>query len=129
MRVALVERGEDGSGISFTQQRTIHGGLRALQSGQLLKCRQQIAERRAWARIAPHLLRPLPFLIGTYRGTRRSRLMVRAGFKLYDFVGKSRNQHVSPELHLPSTRLESPAATQRFFPGIAPKGLSGGAIW
>lgn len=129
LRVALVERGDAGSGISFNHQRTIHGGLRALQSGHLLKCRRQIAERRAWARIAPHLLRPLPFLIGTYRGTRRSRLMVRAGFKLYDFVGKSRNQHVSPELHLPNTRLESSAATQRFFPGIAPKGLSGGAIW
>jgi len=129
LSVALVERGDVGSGISFNHQRTIHGGLRALQSGQLLKCRRQIAERRAWARIAPHLLRPLPFLIGTYRGTKRSRLLVRAGFTLYDYVGKARNQHVPPELHLPNTRLESSAATQRFFPGITPKGLSGGAIW
>jgi len=129
LRVALIERDDVGSGISANHQRTIHGGLRALQSFQLLKCRSQIAERRAWARIAPHLLRPLPFLIGTYRGTRRSRWAVRAGFKLYDVIGKSRNQHVSPELHLPNTRLESSAATQRFFPGIAAKGLSGGAIW
>ncbi len=129
LRVALVERGDVGSGISFNHQRTLHGGLRALQSGQIRKCRQQIAERRSWARIAPHLLRPMPFLIGTYRGTRRSRLAVRAGFKLYDFIGKARNVGVLPELHLPNSRLESKTATRRFFPGIDEQGLSGGAIW
>jgi len=129
LRVALIDRGDAGSGLSFNHQRTLHGGMRALQTGQVRKCRRQIAERRAWARIAPHLLRPLPFLIGTYRGTRRSRLMVRVGFKLYDLVGRSRNDGVLPELHLPDARLESSAATRRFFPGIAEKGLSGGAIW
>jgi glycerol-3-phosphate dehydrogenase len=55
--------------------------------------------------------------------------MVRAGFKLYDLVGRSRNAGVLPELHLPKCRLESAAATRRFFPGIAEKGLSGGGIW
>lgn len=129
LRVALVERGDVGGGISFNHQRTIHGGLRALQSGRIRKCREQIRERRAWARIAPHLLRPLPFLIGTYRGTRRARLVIRAGFRLYDFIGRSRNVDVLPELHLPNGRLESAAATRRLFPGVHEPGLSGGAIW
>lgn len=129
LRVALIERGDFGSGISFNHQRTIHGGLRALQSMNLGKTREQIRERRAWARIAPHLLRPLPFMIGTYRGGKRSRLFTRAGFKLYDYIGRKRNTGVLPELHLPKTRLESATATKRFFPGINEKGLSGGAVW
>ncbi|MEO6223737.1 MAG: FAD-dependent oxidoreductase, partial [Vicinamibacterales bacterium] len=129
LRVALVDRDDFGSGLSFNHQRTIHGGLRALQAMDIRKVREQIRERRAWARIAPHLLRPLPFMVGTYRGTKRSRLVMRAGFKLYDVIGRKRNLGVLPELHLPKTRLESASATLRFFPGIEEKGLSGGAIW
>ena len=129
LRVALVERGDVGAGISFNHQRTIHGGLRALQGGQIRKCREQIRERRAWARIAPYLLRPLPFLIGTYRGTRRARIIIRTGFRLYDWIGRSRNVDVLPELHLPNGRVESAAATRRLFPGVPESALSGGAIW
>lgn len=129
LSVALIDCGDFGGGISFNHQRTLHGGLRALQSGHLRKCREQIRERGTWARIAPHLVRPLPFLIGTYRGTRRSRIAVRAGFKAYDLIGRDRNRAVLPELHLPDGRLESAAATKRLFPAITETGLSGGAIW
>jgi glycerol-3-phosphate dehydrogenase len=129
LRVVLVDRADFGSGLSFNHQRTIHGGLRALERARALKARKQIAERRTWALIAPHLLRPLPFLIGTYRFSRRSRLLVRAGFKLYDAVGRNRNRGVTPELHLPRAKLESAAATRRLFAGIAEAGLTGGAVW
>src|SRR5262245_4613053 len=62
LSVALVDRGDFGSGLSFNHQRTIHGGLRDLAAGRIGKARRQIAERRAWAHMAPHLIRPLPFL-------------------------------------------------------------------
>jgi glycerol-3-phosphate dehydrogenase len=129
LTVALVDRADFGSGLTFNHQRTIHGGLRSLGSGRIGKTRRQIDERRTWARIAPHLLRPLPFLIGTYGWTTRSRWALRAGFRVYDLVGRKRNRHVSPELHLPKARLESAAATRRLFPGVNERGLSGGAIW
>ena len=129
LSVALVDAADFGGGVSFNHQRTLHGGLRALQQGALRKARRQIEERRAWARIAPHMVRPLPFLIGTYREIKRSRLALRAGFRMYDWIGRSRNAGVAMELHLPKTRLESAATTRKLFPGIAPKGLTGGAIW
>jgi glycerol-3-phosphate dehydrogenase len=129
LSVVVIDRADIGSGLSFNHQRTIHGGLRALERANLARARQQIAERRTWARIAPHLLRPLPFLIGTYRFTRRSRWAVKAGFYAYDVVGRARNHGVSPELHLPKAKLESAAATRRLFPGIRTRGLSGGAVW
>ena len=109
LSVALVETRDFGGGVTFNHQRTLHGGLRALQSGNLLKARRQIAERRTWAIIAPHLVRPLPFLVGTYRFTSRSRTVFRLGFAVYDTLGRRRNAGVAPELHLPRTRLESRA--------------------
>lgn len=129
LSVALVEGADFGSGLSFNHQRTIHGGLRALQHGNLRKTRQQTGERRTWARIAPHLIRPLPFLLGTYGRGRRSRLALRAGFRVYDAVGRARNAGVTAELHIPNTRLESMAATRRLFPGIDERGLTGGGLW
>lgn len=129
LRVALVDRDDFGAGLTFNHQRTIHGGLRALEKGHLVRTRRLIAERRTWALIAPHLLRPLPFLIGTYRFSRRSRWAIKAGFRLYDVIGRARNRGISPELHLPRARLESAAATRRLFPGVAERGLTGGAVW
>jgi glycerol-3-phosphate dehydrogenase len=129
LTVALIDRGDYGSGLTFNHQRTLHGGLRSLQRGRVLACRRELAERRTWAHIAPHYLRPLPFLIGTYRFSRRSRWLLKAGFALYDRLGRQRNKGVPPELHLPRPKLESAAATRRLFPGVSEPGLSGGAVW
>ena len=129
LRVALVEADDFGSGASFNHQKTVHGGLRSLGAGHLGRAREAIRERRALARIAPWLLRPLPFLIGTYRSIVKNRLALRAAFKLDAWIGRRRNDGVEPELHLPAPRLVSRAATLRLFPGIRPENLTGGAQW
>src|SRR6478609_8629477 len=103
LRTALVEAGDFGGATSFNLQKTAHGGLRSLQSGRLDRALESVRERRALARIAPWLLRPLPFLVGTYRSWLRSRLAL--------------------------PRLVSKAATLRLFPGVRPDGLTGGAQW
>jgi len=107
----------------------VHGGLRSLASLQLGRARESVRERRALARIAPWLLRPLPFLTGTYRSMAKSRLALRAGFKLDAWLGRHRNDGLEPELHLPRARLVSKAATLRLFPGIRQEALTGGAQW
>jgi glycerol-3-phosphate dehydrogenase len=56
LSVALVERDDFGSGLSFNHQRTIHGGLRR-RNGRVAKAREQIDERRTWA-VTPHLVAP-----------------------------------------------------------------------
>src|SRR6185369_16733325 len=118
LRTALIEAGDFGSGASFNHQKTAHGGLRSLGSGHVGRAREAIRERRALARIAPWFLRPLPFLIGTYRSVTKSRLALRAAFKVDGWLGRRRNERLEPELHLPVARLVSKAATLRLFPGI-----------
>ncbi len=129
LAVALVERGDFGGGLSFNHQRTVHGGLRSLQSFDVGRARESIHERRALARIAPHLLRPMPFLMGTYRSLTRGRVALRAGFRLDAYLGRRRNRDIVPELHLPAARLVSRAACTRLFPGIRTENLTGGAMW
>ncbi len=95
-------RATSAAATSFNHQKTAHGGLRSLQSARLERARESIRERRALARIAPWLLRPLPFLVGTYRSLTRNRLALRAAFKLDAWLGRRRNDGVEPELHLPA---------------------------
>jgi glycerol-3-phosphate dehydrogenase len=129
LTVALIDANDFGSGASFNHQRTVHGGLRSLQGGRVDRALEAIRERRALARIAPWLLRPLPFLVGTYRSVTRSRVALRAAFKIDEWLGRKRNLGVEPELHLPAPRLVSKAATLRLFAGIRQEGLTGGAQW
>src|SRR5687767_11052049 len=110
LTTALVEAADFGGAASFNHQRTVHGGLRSLQYGRLRYARYSIRERRALARIAPWMLRPLPFLVGTYRSVTRGRIALRAAFKLDAWLGRDRNEGLEPELHLPPARLMSKAA-------------------
>ena len=129
LRVALVDAGDFGSATSFNHQKTAHGGLRSLQSLSLARAREAIRERRALARIAPWLLRPLPFIVGTYRSVTRSRLALRGAFAVDRWLSRDRNEGVEPELHLPAPRLLSRTTTMKLFPGIRAEQLTGGAQW
>jgi glycerol-3-phosphate dehydrogenase len=127
--VALFERDDYGSGLSSNHQRTVHGGLRALQSGNIGKTRAQIAERHDWAVMAPHLLRPLPFLLPTYRDVMRSRLAIGTAFRLYNWFGRARNAGLPADLHLPAAHLQPASTTLAQFPGLSANGVTGGAVW
>jgi glycerol-3-phosphate dehydrogenase len=129
LQVALVEAADFGSGASFHHQKTAHGGLRALSTLSLGRARHMIHERRALARIAPWCLRPLPFIVGTYRSAMRSRPALRAAFAIDAWLGRRRNDGIADELHLPAPKLLSRSQTLKFFPGIEPRGLTGGAQW
>jgi glycerol-3-phosphate dehydrogenase len=129
LKTAIIDAADIGSGSSFNHQKTVHGGLRSLQSGSLRAARRSILERRALARIAPWLLRSMPFIIGTHRSLVRSRLALRAAFKLERWLARDANDGVEPELHLPPPRLLSKAAALRFFPGIRQDKLTGAAQW
>ncbi len=129
LSVALVERGDFGSGSSFNHAKTVHGGLRSLQRGDLVKARFSVGERRALARIAPHLVAPLPFVIDTTRTLMRGRLAMQAGLWLDACVGFDRNAGLWPSLRLPAGRLISREACAAVFGGERPAHVTGGARW
>ena len=130
LSVALIDRGDFGSGTSFNSLKTLHGGLRSLQALNLEQMRRFIRERRALARIVPHLVRPLPYLIPTTHNPKRSRAVMRLALALNDMVARDRNEGVlDPALHLPAGRIVSRDEALRLNPFVAPEGVTGGAVW
>jgi glycerol-3-phosphate dehydrogenase len=129
LSVALVERNDFGSGASFNHLRTIHGGLRYLQSLDFTRARESVRERRTIARIAPHAVRPLPFALPLYRSLTRGKLAMRAGFLLDRFVAIGRNQGVLRSHRLPGGRVYSRSSAIQQFPGLKRQGLTGAAVW
>ncbi len=129
LAVALIDRGDFGGGTSANSLKTVHGGVRALQSGNASEMRLFVRERRALSRIAPHLVHPLPFVVPTYSGLTRNPVVMRTGFGLYDLVAHDRNDLPDRSKHLPRSRLVSRNECLALSPHIDPAGVTGGIVW
>ena len=84
LRVALLDQSDFGSGTTSASTRIIHGGLRYLEMLDLRLVRLDLRERETLLRIAPHLVKPLEFLIPFFAGQPPSRTKIRAGLAVYD---------------------------------------------
>jgi glycerol-3-phosphate dehydrogenase len=85
LRVILFEAGDLGGGTSSASSKLIHGGLRYLEHGELRLVRESLIEREVLLGRAPHLIRPLRFVIPHGSGM-RSRFLMRIGLFLYDHL-------------------------------------------
>src|SRR5437773_10773998 len=84
--VALFEKGDFASGTSSRSSKLIHGGLRYLELGDFKLVRESLREKKRLERLAPHVVRPLPFLVPIYRGGPRGLIKVRLWMWLYDLL-------------------------------------------
>src|SRR5258708_3815937 len=78
LRVVLVEQADLASGPSSASSGLIHGGLRYLERGAFRLVRKALAEREVLLRMAPHLVRPMRFILPMHPD-RRSPLLIRIG--------------------------------------------------
>ena len=129
LRTALVEKADFGCGTSWNSLKTVHGGLRHLQRLELGLLRESVRERRALLRIAPGLVRPLPFLLPVYGHGQRGREAMAVGLRVYDLLASDRNHGLPEPEHIPSSRMLSAAEVRERVPGLDAEGLSGGALW
>jgi glycerol-3-phosphate dehydrogenase len=129
LSVALVERHDLGSGTSFNHHKTLHGGLRYLQSLDVPRMRESIRERRAFARIAGGLIRPQAFVMPTTAAPSRGRAAMTVALTLDRLVGADRNEGVPPSHVLPPGRLISRKELSRLLPGATLGSATGGALW
>jgi glycerol-3-phosphate dehydrogenase len=83
--VALVEKADFASGTSSRSSKLVHGGLRYLQNFDLGLVREALLERQLMVTLAPHLVRPLPFVVPAFDGSRPDRL-VGIGLNMYDVM-------------------------------------------
>ena len=79
-RVLLVEQNDLASGTSSASTKLIHGGLRYLEHGWFRLVREALIEREVLLRMAPHLIRPMRFVLPAEPGLRSPWLILRSGF-------------------------------------------------
>jgi len=118
LRVAIVEATDYAAGASSKSSKLIHGGLRYLEMLDFSLVREALTERGLLlTRLAPHLVKPVPFLWPlTRRGWERP--YVGAGLLLYDTMGGRRA--------VPRARHLSKTGTLKLAPALRPDALVGG---
>jgi glycerol-3-phosphate dehydrogenase len=127
LSVALLERRDLAFGTSRWSSKLVHGGLRYLQHGEFALAWECAIERATLMRtIAPHLARPLPFLIplddSVSRGTAaKSMIGLRVGDGLRTAARTSRRV-------LPPPRRVSALEARRLAPALRPGGLRGALL-
>jgi glycerol-3-phosphate dehydrogenase len=130
LSVALIDRGDFCSATSANHLKMVHGGIRYLQHGDIYRLRQSSGERRAFLRIAPHLVKPLPTVIPTYGSGMKGKAILRAGMGLYDLLTADRNRGIADRTrHIPWGRSLGKDEVTRMFPGLPTAGLTGAAVF
>ena len=84
--VLLIERDDLAGHTSSASSGLIHGGLRYLEQRDVRLVREALAERERLLHAAPHLIRPLAFVLPHRRGV-RPWWVVRLGLLVYDLLG------------------------------------------
>lgn len=118
-RALLIERGDFGQGTSSRSTKLVHGGVRYLRQGNLSLVMEALRERGRLVQNAPHLVRPLPFVVPCYRWWERPYYAI--GLNVYDRLSGSRRLGTSTSLSAPDTKTRLPTLT--------PDGLRGGVCY
>ncbi len=129
-RTALIERDDFGAGASAHCFKVVHGGIRYMQHVDVGRLRASCNERSTFLRLAPHLVKPLPFVIPTYGLGKNSKWFLGTGMLLYDTLSADRNLRTRDRnRRIRSTRFFDRDETLALFPSIPREGLTGAAAF
>ncbi len=121
LKTALVEKDDFGSGTSSKSSKLVHGGLRYLEQAELKLVFESVSERNRLMRLARHLVRPLPFLVPSYRGDRRWLMTLDLGLWIYDALCLFRS--------FQNHSTFGPRTTRQLEPALREQGLKGGILY
>ena len=99
LKVILVEQSDLASSTSSASTKLIHGGLRYLETFEFRLVREALVERERLLAVAPHIIRPLQFVLPHVAGL-RPRWQIRTGLFLYDHLGGRRRLPASKSVRL-----------------------------
>jgi glycerol-3-phosphate dehydrogenase len=121
LRVALFEKRDFGSGTTAASTRIVHGGLRYLEMLDFRLVRLDLRERETLLKIAPHLVKPLEFVIPFFAGDWTRAASLRAGLAAYDALSFDKT--------LPSRRWLSAADAAALEPVLGRAGVRRAAAY
>jgi glycerol-3-phosphate dehydrogenase len=115
--VFLCEMNDLASGTSSWSTKLIHGGLRYLEYYEFRLVREALIEREVLWRLAPHIIKPLRFILPHHQKLRPAWLL-RLGLFLYDHLGGRKLLPPTRTLDLTSDLAGEPLAKGRFSQGF-----------
>ena len=121
LRVALFEKNDFCSGTTSRSTRLIHGGLRYLETLDFRLVRLDLKERETLLHLAPHLVKPLAFIIPFYARNRMDRAKMSLGLTLYDIL--------SYDSSLPHHRSLIASDVRAAVPRVESRDLQGGLLY
>jgi glycerol-3-phosphate dehydrogenase len=121
LRVLLLDKGDIASGTTSWSGRLIHGGLRYLEHFEIPLVRESLRDRERLLHMAPHLVRPLGFLVPIYDYMKRGPLVIRLGMLAYDVLSFDKS--------VANHKMFSPEEALEREPGLHPEGLQGAAFY
>lgn len=121
LSVALIDKGDFGGGTSSKSSKLVHGGIRYLENLEFDLVAEALKERYIQFKNAPHLVKPIKFVIPIYEGDPRPGWMVRTGVSLYDSLSGS--------LGLGGHKSYSAQELLKEEPSLNPEGLKGGIMY
>ncbi len=86
LKVVLIEQNDLASGTSSKSTQLIHGGLRYLQQYYFSLVKKALHERSLLIKMAPHLIKPMHFIIPYYKESHLRRFIIRLGLFIYDHL-------------------------------------------
>ena len=128
-KTALIEMNDFGHSTSFNSMKVIHGGLRYLQHGNLKRIRNSVRSRKIMQKVAPHLIKAVPFLVPTYGLGIKSKYAMKAAFLINDLISFDRNINIDSQYHIKNGSLITREDILKILPDISKNKLSGGAVW
>ncbi len=115
LRALLVEAGDFASGTSSRSSKMVHGGLRYLNTGQVMLTVNSVRERQRLLKEGRGLIDPLKILLATFNSDMPPGFVIGIGLMVYDAIaGKWQHGHLST------------AAVEKICPFIAREELGGG---
>lgn len=121
LKVLLLDKGDISNGTTQWSTRLIHGGLRYLEHYEVHLVRESLAEREKLLHIAPHLVKPLRFVVPIYERSKRGPGLIRLGMLGYDTLSFDKS--------VPNHRMLSREEALDRYPGLNPEGLLGAATY
>src|SRR5919106_1167124 len=105
LHVVLVEQGDLASATSSASSKLVHGGLRYLEHGEFRLVTEALREREVLLRAAPHIVRPMRFVLPEAPGQRPA-WMIRLGLLAYDWLARRQTLPASTKVPLDRSGLK-----------------------
>lgn len=121
LKTVLIEKGDFASGTSSKSTKLVHGGLRYLETFEFGLVREALKERTIQLRNAPHLVKPLGFILPIYKTDKRPFWLVRLGVWFYDLL--------SSKYLIKKHKALSVQEVIEHVPEIKTEGLRGGILY